>query len=82
MNEGLWAIIKVFDLLFSGKTLSLVFPSVFCYAVFLLSVPQQVPGITVDCIEQYSSLSYSGSHRKEKRKAINICDMNIVGHGI
>lgn len=68
---------RCFDLLFSGKTLSLVFFSVFCYAV-----PWQVPGITVDCIEQYSSLSYSGSHRKEKRKAINICDMNIVGHGI
>lgn len=65
------------DLLSSGKTPSVGFPPLFCYAT-----PGQVPGITVNCIEQYSSLTCFGSQKKERKKVINMYDMNIAGHGI
>ena len=61
----------------SGKTLSLGFPSLFCYVT-----PEQVPGITVNCIEKYSSPTCFGSQKNEIRKVIDIYYMNVADHGI
>lgn len=64
-----------FDFISSGKIPSLGFPSLFCSATL-----KQVPGIAVNCVEQYYSLACFGS--QERRKVIDIYDLSIAGHEI
>lgn len=51
--KNVYGLLVWFVLLSSGKTPSLGFPSLFCYAI-----SEQVPGITVNCIEQSSLHSH------------------------